>query len=248
MSRTNYIFIDFENVQETDFDRIANKPVKVTLVLGERHKSLSVTLVKKLLKYASQVELVETKHNGKNALDMVLAQHVGETKTTDPHGYFHIVSKDNDFKATIVHLKDNGTLAARYAAFCEIPVLMNAAERVERLAKTFKDKQNGRPLTRKALESQIQATFGKVLSAEEVVHTVDGLVKKQILAFSGTGEITYQNSGKPQSTVTKPVLSPVSTKSKPATKTKTHTSTVANTSNSWGKQILEELHKPKGKR
>ena len=33
MSRTNYIFIDCENVQETDLDRIAGKPVKVVLVL-----------------------------------------------------------------------------------------------------------------------------------------------------------------------------------------------------------------------
>jgi hypothetical protein len=33
MSRTNYIFIDFENVQETDLDRIADKPVEVTAEL-----------------------------------------------------------------------------------------------------------------------------------------------------------------------------------------------------------------------
>jgi len=36
MSRTNYIFIDYENVQDTDLDRIDGKPVKVVLVLGER--------------------------------------------------------------------------------------------------------------------------------------------------------------------------------------------------------------------
>jgi hypothetical protein len=38
--RTNYIFVDFENVQDYDLDRIAHKPIKVTLVLGRRHKSL----------------------------------------------------------------------------------------------------------------------------------------------------------------------------------------------------------------
>ena len=31
MTRTNHIFIDFENVQEIDLERIANKPVRVTL-------------------------------------------------------------------------------------------------------------------------------------------------------------------------------------------------------------------------
>ena len=43
---TNYIFVDFENVQKTDLDRIANKPIEVTLILEERHKSLPVKLVK----------------------------------------------------------------------------------------------------------------------------------------------------------------------------------------------------------
>ena len=43
--RVNYIFVDFENVHETDLDRIAQKPVKVTLVLGEQHKKLPVSLV-----------------------------------------------------------------------------------------------------------------------------------------------------------------------------------------------------------
>ncbi len=40
MTRMNYIFVDFENVQETDSERIAGKPVKVVLMLGEQQESL----------------------------------------------------------------------------------------------------------------------------------------------------------------------------------------------------------------
>jgi len=50
MPRTNYIFVDFENIQDLDLDRIANKPVRVILVLGERNRNLPVALVKMLLK------------------------------------------------------------------------------------------------------------------------------------------------------------------------------------------------------
>jgi hypothetical protein len=50
MIRTNYIFVDFENVQENDLDRIAHKPVKGTLVLGRRHKNLAVKLMKLIQK------------------------------------------------------------------------------------------------------------------------------------------------------------------------------------------------------
>jgi hypothetical protein len=191
MSRTNYIFIDYENVQETDWDRIANKPVKVTLILGERHKSLPVAMVKKLLKYAGQVALVETGRGGKNALDLVLAHHIGEQKKDDPHGYFHILSRDKDFDALIGHLNDNGILAARHAAFSEIPLLMNLPERVKLLAGHFKSHQTTRPKKRATVESQMQAIFGKTLSPAEVEETTRALVRENIIAITDKGDVTY---------------------------------------------------------
>lgn len=181
--RTNYIYIDFENVQETDLNRIAGKPVKVVLVLGERHKSLPVELVKKLLKHSAQVELVETGRGGRNALDLVLAQQVGQARKADPHGYFHIVSKDKDFDALIGHLRDNSTLAARHARFSDIPVLMNLNERVNRLVEYFKANPKNLPKRVNSLESQIQAIFGKALSSTEVKETIQALVKAKIIEF-----------------------------------------------------------------
>jgi len=189
MSRTNYIFVDFENVQETDLDRIANRPVKVTFVLGERHKNLPVTLVHKLLNYAGQVALVETGCSGKNALDLVLAHYIGEAKKADPQGYFHIVSKDKDFDALIGHLKDQGTLAARHTAFNEIPVLMNRTERVKLLANHFKMNLIGQPRKRQTLASHIQSLFGKTLLPDEVEETIQGLVAEKIIAFSEKGDV-----------------------------------------------------------
>ena len=121
--RMNYIFVDFENVHEIDLDRVDQKPVKVILVLGEQHKRLPVLLVRKLLQYASQVQVVETGRSGKNAADLVLANYIGEVRKDDPRGYIHIVSKDKDFDALIGHHKDNGALAARHASFSEIPVV-----------------------------------------------------------------------------------------------------------------------------
>jgi hypothetical protein len=84
LSRTNYIFVDFENVCDTDLDRIAGKLVNVTLVLGQRHTTLPVKVVKLIQKYAEQVRLVETKLNGKNALDFVLACEIGIQSEKDP--------------------------------------------------------------------------------------------------------------------------------------------------------------------
>jgi len=191
MSRTNYIYVDFENVQETDLDRIADKPVKVRLILGERHKSLPVRLVKLIQRFSEQVRLVETGLNGKNALDFVLAYEIGVESEKDPHGYFHVLSRDKGFDALISHLKDKGILAARHALFSEIPVLMNLAERVNLLASQFKVNQTNRPKKQKTLESQIQAVFGKTLSPGEVEETIHGLVAEKTIALSEKGEVDY---------------------------------------------------------
>jgi hypothetical protein len=191
VNRTNYIFIDFENVQETDLDRIANKPVKVTLVLGERHRSLPVRLVKLIQKYPTQVQLVETALNGKNALDFVLACEIGVASEKDPDGYFHILSRDKGFDALIKHLKEKEIRAARHATFAEIPVLMTAEERVQYFATFFKTNSTNRPKKRKTLESQIHAMFGKTLSLEEAEQTIQQLVAAKIITLDDKGAVTY---------------------------------------------------------
>jgi PIN domain len=192
MIRTNYIFVDFENVPETDLDRIACKPVKVRLILGERHTTLPVKVVKLIQKYADQVRLIETVLNGKNALDFVLAYEVGVESEKDPTGYFHVLSRDKGFDALIRHLKSKEILAARHIAFGEIPVLMNVAERSKLLATHFKENKTSHPKKRQALEAQIQATFGKVLSPEEIEETIRGLVAGKIIALSEKGEVNYK--------------------------------------------------------
>lgn len=54
--RTNYIFVDYENVQAVDFDLIVGKPVKVFLVVGLRRKSLPSALARQIHRYHDQVE------------------------------------------------------------------------------------------------------------------------------------------------------------------------------------------------
>lgn len=191
MSRTNYIFVDFENVQETDWERIAGKPVKVVLVLGEQQSKLPVAFVKKLLRFASQVQLVETGRSGKNALDMVLAHYVGAIRVADPTGYFHIVSKDKGFDALVGHLNDNKARARRHASFSEIPVLMNSDERVSLVSRQLTENTNGRPKKRKALENRIEVAFGRALSPAEVQDTIQGLVREKTVLLSDTDEVVY---------------------------------------------------------
>lgn len=192
MSRTNYIFVDFENLPTAELERIASKPVKVMLILGQRHKSLPVKVVKLIKKVAEQVDLVETELNGHNALDFVLACEIGVESGKDPNGYFHILSKDKGFDALVRHLKGKGVHAARHEAFGEILVVMNLAERLKFLPTHLKANHASRPKTRKTLEPYIQAVFGRALSPDEVEETIQGLVSEKIIAISEKGNLTYE--------------------------------------------------------
>src|ERR1051325_3525275 len=124
MCRTNYLFVDFENVQPMDLERIESKPVQVALVLGEKHKMLPVAFVKQIQKFAEQVRLIETPLNGRNALDFVLAFEIGSQAQQDPDGDFHIISRDKGFDATIAHLRNKNMRAARHDALSDVPLLM----------------------------------------------------------------------------------------------------------------------------
>jgi hypothetical protein len=191
MSRTNYIFVDLENVQVTDLDRIAGKPVAVTLILGTHHKRLPLDLVKAIHAYSTQVRLVETALGGKNALDFILAYEAGAQAAKDPAGYFHVISRDTGFDALIKHLRAQAVLAARHQSLGEIPVLMNLAERVSHLTTRFKTQGGNRPRKRKTLESQIQAVFGQCLATADLTETVRGLVKAKAIAISANEEILH---------------------------------------------------------
>ena len=137
------------------------------------------------------MQLVEAKRAGRNALDMVLAHYVGAIRVKDPEGYFHIVSKDAGYDSLVGHLQDEGTFARRHSSFSEIPILMNAKERVDVVSKDLKENTAARPKKQLALESKIQATFGRCLSESEVAETVQCLVRDQTVMLLDSGEVKY---------------------------------------------------------
>ena len=197
MNRTNYIFVDFENVQEVDLDLIADKPVVVILVLGERHKNLPVDLVKKFLEYPAQVRLVEAGRSGKNALDFVLAYRIGVESVANPKGFFHVVSRDTGFDALILHLKNNHLQAARHESFAKALGLSSSgvpslAERVQKVRERLVKNKKNRPKRRKTLKTQINAYFGKQLSDRELDEMLDSLTAAKALEITAQGAVVYK--------------------------------------------------------
>jgi len=194
--RTNYILIDFENTQVVDLSLITGKPVKVMLLMGEKQKHLPIVLVKQLLAHADQVNIIESTCVGKNALDFILAYHVGQLSQQDPTGYFHIVSKDKGFDPLVTHLKQQKVSAARHDEFAKIPALvdlpaLSPLDKVEFLTKRFAQHLASRPATRTSLMSHIHSTFAKQLSEAEVAGLVSDLEQRKLISFDEKNKVSY---------------------------------------------------------
>jgi hypothetical protein len=191
-ARTQYIFIDYENVCEADLSRIVGKPAKVFMVLGVLHKNLPVSLFVFSQKYPGQLRIIQTPVQGRNALDMVLAVELGRILAEDPEGCFHIVSKDNDYESVVRHLKAERRLIARYPTLKNIPQLHTEEERFDQLRVELEDGAKSRPGTRKKLENRILSAFGNKVEPAFIEKTIKNLVHSGILDFTETDKVLYK--------------------------------------------------------
>lgn len=194
--RTNYIFVDYENIRDIDLRLIEGKPVKVVLVTGRQQTTLPKELVKQMLKLSPQVSLLENEHTGKNALDFVLVYEVAKQALQDPKGYYHIVSKDKGFDAIITHLRSQKILGSRTENFASISILadlttMPLGNLVETIQTRLSSAKGNRPARKKTLLSQISAHFNKAISEEQCEAIVAELVKRKTVEISLSGAVTY---------------------------------------------------------
>jgi hypothetical protein len=133
----NHVFVDFENVPSVNLSLIRGQPAKVTLLIGEKQRRLELDLVRQIHEHASQVSLVEVGASGRNALDMVLAWHLGAAAERSAGDAFFVVSKDKDFDPLIKHLRARGLAVERVDAFAALPfVAALEAASIPRAART----------------------------------------------------------------------------------------------------------------
>ena len=195
MQRTNYIFIDYENVQPKDLSRVKGRCAEVHLVMGSRQESPSRRLENQIKEHAEKVKVVRTPLARPNALDFVLAFELGNQAVQDPGGYFHIVSRDKGFDVLIKHLRKKKILAARRESLSEIPALMTTEERFDHLIARLADPEMGRPARLTKLRSTIQAHFDGALNPDVVDKAIDLLIHKGIIEVLENGKVEYPERG-----------------------------------------------------
>ena len=197
--RTNYVFIDLENVQPQSLDALAHDHFKVIVFVGDRQQKLSFELAAAMQRLGGKAEYVKIAGMGRNALDFHIAFHIGRISAGDPTGFYHIISKDTGYDPLIQHLKAREIFSARSASISEIPIVKAAdkkspEERAKMFAAKLQQPKATRPRTEQRLIRAVAAFFQKQLSGREISEVVAAMVAEGFLSLSD-GKVSYAADG-----------------------------------------------------
>ena len=194
--RTNYVLIDFENVQPSSLEQLDHDHFKVFVFVGAHQGKVPFELAASLQQLGDRAQYIKISGNGPNALDFHIAYYIGRLAATDPAAYFHIISKDEGFDLLIQHLKTKKIFVGRSTAISEIPFVKvsnskSSVERIKLILSKLRQLKAAKPKTVKALGSTIAALFQKQISDKEVSDLIGELATRDYISVSGP-KVTYK--------------------------------------------------------
>ena len=125
---TNYILIDYENVQPSNLSLLNEVDTSVAefnvlVFVGAKQATISFDFAAEIQNMSAKAEYVKCSVTQKNAADFLLSYHLGRLIQLEPDGYFHIISKDTGFDSLVTHLCDAKHKVYRHVDICEIAIV-----------------------------------------------------------------------------------------------------------------------------
>lgn len=197
--KTNYVLIDYENVQPEAMAVLNDEHFKVIVFVGANQTKVSFEVASALQQMGGRAEYIRITGNGSNALDFHIAFYLGRLALQEADAYFHIVSRDTGFDPLKQHLKSKKILACRSKDVTEIPIVKAAqskspGERLDVVIADLKRRGAAKPRTVKTLGSTINSIFLKQLSELDLAELMASLEKNGVITTTGT-KVSYALPG-----------------------------------------------------
>jgi hypothetical protein len=194
-TRTQYVLIDFENVQPDALAGLDAEHFRVLLFVGASQTKIAVDVAACLQRLGDRAEYIRIAGNGPNALDFHIAFHMGLIAARDPDAFLHVVSKDTGFDPLIQHLKGRKVFSKRSVSVDDIPAVKAAApnhgsDRLDRVLADLRARGASRPRTLQTLANTIKTTLQGQLTDPEVDALVETLRSRGWIAVNAT-KVTY---------------------------------------------------------
>ena len=192
--RTNYVLIDYENVQPDGLAALDHEHFKVIVFVGANQAKVTMQAAAALQRMGHRAKYIQISGNGSNALDFHIAYYIGRLAVEDPTAFFHIISKDQGFKPLIEHLKTQKILSDLWRDVGDIPLVKAIAtspkDRLAVIVAKLRTMSKTRPATVKTLTTTIETIFLKQLASEEIEGLVKLLQSQKIVTVTGN-KVTY---------------------------------------------------------
>ncbi|MEN9933502.1 MAG: hypothetical protein RLZZ387_81 [Chloroflexota bacterium] len=197
--KTNYVLIDYENVQPSALAALDQEHFQVLVFVGAQQTKIAIDVATALQPLGSRAQYVRIASSGANALDFHIAFYIGQLAAREPDAYFHIISGDTGFDPLIQHLKSRHILASRSRDVAEIPLVRaaQATSRDEKLAvivTNLQQRGTAKPRTVATLSRTIDALFQHRLPEPEVAALVLSLRAQGVISIADT-KVSYLSAG-----------------------------------------------------
>lgn len=194
-TRTNFVLVDFENVQPKDICLLKEGPFKVKIFLGPNQSKIPLSLAATLQSLGDRAEYIVLETAGNNALDFHIAYYIGVLSASEPAAFFHVISKDAGFDPLVKYLKGKKIFAQRSTCIADIPYfkpeLPAAPEaQVKAVVADLIRRKASKPRTKKTLLSTLHALFKKELSEKQLDSLYEVLCRRGIVKIEGT-KVSY---------------------------------------------------------
>jgi len=186
---TNYVLIDFENVQPKNLEILSAHQFKVFVFVGANQTKIPFDLATAMQRLGDNAQYIKISGNGQNALDFHIAFYIGKLSSEDEKACFHVISKDTGFDPLIKHLKAQKIKLQRLRDLGEIPVLRissatGIAEKIRAIIKNLAGRGHSKPRKLKTLENTINSLFAENLSQSELSAIVKELQTKKYIIIN----------------------------------------------------------------
>ena len=196
---TNYVLIDFENVQPRNLGILADHPFQVLVFIGANQTRVPRNVAVAMQSLGKKAQYVEIDGSGPNALDFHIAYYIGELAATDPAGSYFVISRDKGFDPLIRHLRGKKIRVRRYRDVAEIPNLRipkktKKDDMIDAIVKNLVGRGQSRPRKVKTLQNTINNLVSESLSETELNALVDEMQRRKLIAVN-KGNIRYTLPG-----------------------------------------------------
>ena len=193
---TNYVLIDFENVQPKNLEILKNHPFRIFVFVGASQTKVPYDLASAMQGFGERAHYVKISGNGKNALDFHIAFYVGQLSLQDPDGFFHIISRDTGFDPLVKHLRSRKIRVQRDKDLAEIPVLRISSatdngQKISAIIKNLAGRGQSRPRKVKTLANTINSLFTQKLSETELDKLIEELKEQNYIVVNDTN-VSYK--------------------------------------------------------